>query len=349
MTPYNYPLLFPPHSPNLHHIKIPNALKKSNRSGQILHLAMTHFEEATSWQAVWKMAQNGENTNRMLLTGPQQKLDLAFEVRSNVQEAQLEKLIEKKRQHDSFLIIAGRISQPVKDQLKKQHIHYIDSGGNACIQTDTVFLLIEGRKSSFSPRRKHLFTNASIQLLFHLFREPELLQKTYRDIAKATGGSLDNISKTIRTLQEHKYILPLEKKGYAFSNKKKVIERWIPEYGERLKPSLLTGRYSFLPEVNWKFLQIDTSLTRWGGEPAAEKIFGHVQPSTFTLYSQESHQDLIRNYRLLPDPEGNIFVYQTFWDMEKEEKRDVVPQLLVYTDLILSNNKRNLALAKQLL
>jgi hypothetical protein len=121
-------------------------LKKSNRSGQILHLAMTHFEEATSWQAVWKMAQNGENTNRMLLTGPQQKLDLAFEVRSNVQEAQLEKLIEKKRQHDSFLIIAGRISQPVKDQLKKQHIHYIDSGGNACIQTDTVFLLIEGKK-----------------------------------------------------------------------------------------------------------------------------------------------------------------------------------------------------------
>jgi hypothetical protein len=70
-------------------------LKKSNRSGQILHLAMTHFEEATSWQAVWKMAQNGENTNRMLLTGPQQKLDLAFEVRSNVQEAQLEKFIEK--------------------------------------------------------------------------------------------------------------------------------------------------------------------------------------------------------------------------------------------------------------
>ncbi len=309
---------------------------------------MTHFEEATSWQTVWKTAQNGKDHNQMILTGPQQKIDLAFEVRSSIQETQLDKLSQKTQQHPNFLIIAGRISQPVKEKLKSQHINYIDSGGNAYIETDSVFLLIDGKKSGFSPRKKHLFTNASIQLIFHLFQQPELLQQTYRQIAEATGGSLDNISKTLRTLRDYKYIQALESGGFVFTNKKSLLERWIPEFGERLKPSLLIGRFSFLPDVNWKFLQIDTSLTRWGGEPAAEKLFSNIQPAVFTLYSQESHQDLVRNYRLIPDPEGNIHVYQTFWDMTKETNKETVPKLLVYADLLLSNNKRNHTLAQQI-
>lgn len=325
-------------------------MRNSNKSNQILQLAMTHFEEAASWQAVWQLAQPPDGLNRMILSRGPQKINLDFDVRSTVQESQLAQLTKKREQHQHFLVIAGRISQSIKDQLKEQHINYIDSGGNAYIETAATFILIEGKKSGYSQKRKHLFTNASIQLLFHLFLKPDLLKMTYRQIASETGASLDNISKTLRTLRDNKYVKPLESGGYIFVNKKNLLERWIPEFGERLKPSLLIGRYSFLPDVNWKFLQIDTSQTRWGGEPAAEKIFGNIiQPSTFTIYSNESHQDLVRNYRLIPDPEGNIYAYQTFWDMSSRTNEESIPELLVYADLILSKKEHNTALAHRLI
>lgn len=324
-------------------------MKNSNKSNQILQAALQNLEASTPWRVLEKTSQKPTGAPQIVLAYGSKKLILEIEVRSVLQEAQLPKLLTKRSQKDDFLVVAGRISQAMKEKLRDHHINYLESGGNAFLETDTLFILIEGKKSGFSQKRKHLFTNASIQLLFHLFLNPNLLKKTYRQIAQATGGSLDNISKTLRTLRDNHYVQLNDKGGFIFANKKSVIERWVPEYGERLKPSLFIGRFSFLPDVNWKFLQMDTSQTRWGGEPAAEKIFGLAQPTSFTLYTQESQQDLIRNYRLIPDPEGSIYAYQTFWDINEEKNKDTVPELLIYADLLLSKNKRNIEVARRLL
>jgi len=258
-------------------------------------------------------------------------------------------LLEMHQEKSSFLVIAGRISSEVREKMRSLGINYLDSAGNAFIDKENLFVLIDGKKGKLKLERKHLFTNASIQLLFHFLLNPELLQQTYRDISKSTGASLDNISKTIRNLAEHDYIIASKKKGYVFLNKKKLIERWISEYGERLKPKLFLGEFRFTKEERWKSTQLDTKRTKWGGEPAADIKTGLIRPEIFTLYTSESRKELMQNYRIIPDPKGKIKVYRTFWNTNGINEKKTVPVLLIYADLILSSSARNIDVAKKLL
>ena len=49
------------------------------------------------------------------------------------------------------------------------------------------------------------------------------------------------------------------------------------------------------------------------------------------------------NYRLLPDDEGNIWVYDKFWTMDFN---NIAPAELVYTDLMINDDKRSKETAK---
>ena len=48
--------------------------------------------------------------------------------------------------------------------------------------------------------------------------------------------------------------------------------------------------------------------------------------------------------RLFPDPEWEIEVYETFWEIESEVEK-CVPPLLVYADLIINEDKRSIETA----
>lgn len=43
--------------------------------------------------------------------------------------------------------------------------------------------------------------------------------------------------------------------------------------------------------------------------------------------------------RLFPDPEGEIEVYETIWEIESEVEK-CVPPILVYADLIINEDKK---------
>ncbi len=45
------------------------------------------------------------------------------------------------------------------------------------------------------------------------------------------------------------------------------------------------------------------------------------------------------NYRLMPDDEGDIWVYDLFWNKKLNEH--IAPAALVYTELMIGNDKRN--------
>ncbi len=324
-------------------------LRGSNKTNQILQVALSNLQKFSSWEASW-MDSDCEKVDGILqLKRGKKVIKLDADVKNVAQEGQLSRLIQKQKTNNSYIIIAGRISKPLQEKLKSRGINFLDSGGNAFIDSKKLFLLIDGKKSRAAQERKHLFTNASIQLLFHLFIKPELLKGTYRDIANATGASLDNISKTFRILRDHDFIETRSPVGYIFKNQGKLLEKWIPEYGQRLKPQLLIGRFSFLKDVQWGFIQLDYSKTRWSGEPAADKLLGILPPIKFTLYTSESQAELIRNYRLIPDPEGPLMVYKSFWDLQTRPNRITVPELLVYADLVSSGKPRNIEVAKKLL
>ncbi len=85
--------------------------------------------------------------------------------------------------------------------------------------------------------------------------------------------------------------------------------------------------------------------TIWGGEPAGDIITNHLRPEKFILYTKETIKDLIINYKLTPDNNGNIWAYEMFWN---NENNGIAPTELVYTDLILNDDKRSKETAKMI-
>ena len=88
--------------------------------------------------------------------------------------------------------------------------------------------------------------------------------------------------------------------------------------------------------------------TVWGSEPAAALLTNYLQPQIFTLYTTETTAALMRQYRLVPNPKGNIEVYKKFWNDDLDSSPNTAPELLVYADLINSQDGRNIDTAKLL-
>lgn len=326
-----------------------NKLKLSNNIHEILTLSLSNLSNDSGINATWIATPNDPIVAQITINYKNKTSQLNAEIRSVLLPAHLPQLLENQKTYVNFFIVAGRISRDLSTQLKELEINYLDSGGNTFINTAEFLLFIEGKKSGISNTRKHLFTNSSIVLLFHLMMQPDLLKVPYREITEKTGASLDSISKTIRILKENDTIVELQMGGYAFVNKKILLERWISAYGERLKPKLLLGRFRFLKDVNWNDIKLETATSQWGGEPAIDILFNQLRPQIFTIYSTENKQEIIKKYKLIPDANGPVYIYHSFWNLLDYSSTETVPELLIYTDLLLSGSARNAEMAKTLM
>ena len=97
----------------------------------------------------------------------------------------------------------------------------------------------------------------------------------------------------------------------------------------------------------WKDLELDTTKTVWGGEPAAELLTNYLKPAEFTIYTGESRMELIKNYRLIPDDKGNVEVYEKIWRNDGLEHK-TAPPLVVYADLMENNDRRSIETAQKI-
>jgi hypothetical protein len=103
---------------------------------------------------------------------------------------------------------------------------------------------------------------------------------------------------------------------------------------------------------NWEHLPVQDAngVVLWGGEPAASLLTNYLSPEKFTLYINGSWQGLMRDLKLAPDDNGDIEVLEMFWnDNDKYRKKNIVPPLLIYADLMGSRIGRNIETAKLVL
>ncbi|MBS1908251.1 MAG: hypothetical protein JST03_00090, partial [Bacteroidetes bacterium] len=83
-------------------------------------------------------------------------------------------------------------------------------------------------------------------------------------------------------------------------------------------------------------------------------LTNYLRPAELTLYSTETRNDLIKNYRLIPDEKGNVKAYEKFWNngdvnTNANTVEDVVvPPLLVYADLMNTNDRRCIETAQKI-
>ncbi len=321
----------------------------------IIQEALQNFEKNTGIKGTWKDAKATATDNGMdgdvYFTYDKKKVMLPIEVRKKIGPQHLPAITEKQKKAKGLMLLALDIPEQVAKNLRERHINYIDAAGNAFINSHDIFILIEGNKpikpqQSFQAKA---FSKTGLKVIFQFLLHPDLINETIRNIANQADVSLDTAHKTIQGLKQLGYIIPLTKKDMGWNNRKELFEKWIGEYDTRLKPGLHVGNFRFVKETDflqWKAIHLQDN-TCWGGEPAGDLLTNYLRPEILTLYTTEPKMEVIKNYRVLPDPNGYIRVYQKFWE-GNETQNVTAPPLLVYADLINTGDKRNIETAQKI-
>lgn len=249
----------------------------------------------------------------------------------------------------SILLIAKYISKSSAQLLKDNKLNYLDASGNAYIKINELFICIDGQKvDKYDKDQSRAFQEAGLKLILLLISKPGSLTYSYRELSEKTDISIGSVSNIFNELEDLKFVLRTKQKR-VIKNKTELIERWVIAYNEVLKPRILRKRMKFLQNVDFNEFKnlAEKESTVWGGEPAAAIITKNLRPEQYILYSNAELSTLSKNFKLTPNPNGNLEICELFWKFNNETI--TAPPLVVYADLISSGFERNIETAKIIL
>lgn len=274
------------------------------------------------------------------------------EVKREFREYHLEMLFRQAQENQPFMVIAERLSPSIKKRLREQKVAYLDIAGNIHADLGNGLLWIEGQKPVHLPfentKTNRAFTKAGLRVVFHFLLNPTAVNDSYRKIAAGAGVALGTINEAMSALKEEGYLVAVNKERMILNKKKQLLENWMMGYQNILKPSLFLGAYYFRPFQDWKSSPLPPTAV-WGGEPAGDIQTGFLNPEQWTVYTGEPKTELLGLLRLVPKKDGNIRIYKRFWtDQSSASNATVTPELLTYTDLMLTEDPRCIETAQMI-
>lgn len=318
---------------------------------KIVDIAIENLVKNTGIKAKYiiKDATNNESQIEFLFNN--KRLVLNAQIRTEIRNHQLLGIADLNKNHS--IIVAKYFSPIIKQELRKLNVSYLDIAGNIYIKTKSEFIWIEGFSYSKSIEEKsgRAFKPAGLKLIFSLLENNQLINYSQREISKKAGIALGNTNYIVNELKDLQFIIKKNKKELLLRNKKELLSKWISAYEETLKPTLHIGNFRFLNDedyLNWKDIKLNAELSLWGSEPAGSIYTKFLKPEIFTIYTNETRENLIKNYRLIPDPQGDVKCYKAFWNLMTEKNSNVVPPLLAYADLLNTGDKRNVETANRI-
>ncbi|SMO37903.1 type IV toxin-antitoxin system AbiEi family antitoxin [Fodinibius sediminis] len=320
----------------------------------ILPIIQEHLENLTPFKLEvdeqGTYIQDGHQVDaKVKLHLPDETLAFFAEIKKEVRAHQLPRIYELAKTNTPFLLIGGQIFPNIKEKLKERDINWIDGAGNMYIKNKDHFLFVDHNETFHIKEEKdRAFTKTGLKAVFLFLQDETWIQKTYREIAEAAGVALGTIGYVINGLKKRKYLVKKDEKNYQLVRKEELIDEWIAAYETELKPKLHKGNFAFIDEkqaADWKNMTLDDQ-TVWGGEAAAELVTGMLRPQLLTLYTTQTKGNIMKKFRLKPDPNGLVHVYEPFWNIE--DNQETAPPLAIYADLILTGDERNFKIAEKI-
>lgn len=303
---------------------------------ETIHIALKNLLQTTNIEGFWNEIGPLDGTITMNING--QEFVFALDIQNEVRPHQLHQLEEYRKKHPNYILVANRIFPKVKEELRLKEIPYLEANGNIFLKKGPIFLFVDTQKPLPTNKASgnRAFTKTGLKVLFYLLQYKDHINLTQRELAEKTDVGLGSIPQILKGLKETGFLIPLNNREWVWENRDALLERWVTEYGTKLKPSLKKERYTY--QGNWKDIAFNQELTVWGGEPAADILTNYLRPEKLMMYTRENRINLIENYRLMPDKNGEIEAIEMFW---KQKQGKTTPPILVYADLILEGGKRN--------
>lgn len=323
------------------------------RIENIIEKALRVFEKTTGFEAYLQT----EHLNKTkypdgLVRIARQEMQWHFAVEAKAMvtraTAGLDKLYPLNRE-EKVLLITEYVTPPIADLLKGLNIFFIDTVGNAYINEPPLYIFIKGNRPQLALKaepQKRLFKPGGLRVVFALFNNPDMVNRPYRDIAKAADVALGTVGWVIRDLKEMGFFLKMGKGHRKLINLEKLFKRWVEAYPEQLRPKLIIERFETTNHNWWQEVNIKEHGACWGGEVAAANLTGYLMPAKVTIYTNEPFGKLVLKNRLRKVEQGNVEILTPFWNFDHEfANQGIAPPLLVYADLIATGDLRNIEAA----
>ena len=263
-------------------------------------------------------------------------------------KAQLEAAIQDQLPGYIPLLVTPYMTEAMAEECRRLDLPFADTAGNLFLRTATTLLYIVGR-----PRPAHIgrrvyqaVTPAGMKIIFALLCKPELAGMTYRQIAATAQVALGAVGPVLQDLEVRGFLVRRGKAPTTLERAEELLHEWVIQYPAILRPKLNGRRYT--ADRNLVLgLELEAHEVYWGGEVAAEKMTGYLRAERPLLYTRGNIKHLLVEGRMRLAADGDTEILDAFWNTELDlTAKPLVPPLLVYADLMMTGDTRNIETAK---
>lgn len=256
----------------------------------------------------------------------------------------------------TWVLGADHLTRGDAERLRRLGVQFIDSGGNAWLESPELLIWVEGRKPQVVPRAdrdrpSRAFSRSGLRALFVLLVDPKAAEEPMRDIAMASGVSLGTVSSAVKDLIQGG--LAARAGGrLVLTDRQRAIDRWVEHYISDLRPTLKEIRLdapdpTLRPEgIVAKALA--TARAQVTGETALARMGFGLSPAMTELVIEGEWGPLVRQLRAAPSPDGTLVLREKFWSGGLGGDSSLAPALLVYADCMASGDPRVMEVAREM-
>ncbi|MCH2451526.1 MAG: hypothetical protein MK198_15485 [Gracilimonas sp.] len=310
----------------------------------------TEIGHKTEWETY--VPDNNFRVDARVTFNPHRKKAIVrnAEIKKEIRKHHIPQLKELQDKVGPIMLVAERLYPNIKKLLNDAGIDWIDVAGNIHLEEGGTLIWIDRHTTTpIQQKKNRAFTKTGLKVVFLFLYDETWLNKTYREIAEAADVALGNIKLVLDGLKEHEFVFAKNKDVLKLKNRDKLLDKWITAFADELKPRIQKGRYNFInkkAEQNWKNLPLEEQ-DHWGGEPAADLLTNDLKPVEYILYTQKNRAELMKKFKLMPDENGKVEIREPYWTVENELP-NIAPRLVVYTDLMVTGDPRNIKIAEEI-
>ena len=334
-------------------------MKRLNNEHDIIHKCLNALRRETGLIAFKLPEELGTFTEQwdgeIAITAPghvHEKLNFILCIKKRITYATLGTILYQFRQAQGHpVLITDYVNPKLAFQLKEQNIQFIDTHGNAYLNTFPIYVFVKGNKETIIEKQRTIAPRAfhpkGLKVVFALLCNPGLENETFRQIAAIADVALGTVNAVFKNLQATGYLVDKGRYGRTLLQKTKLLDRWTATYPDTLRPTITIGRYTAKDRYWWEDATLPDGYY-WGGEIAAAQMTKYLKPEIITIYTRIQPVDLLRQNKIRKAPNGEIEILHTFWTEALPMQHKIVHPLLVYTDLIATTDARNHETAKMI-
>ncbi|EJZ7971176.1 TPA: hypothetical protein KD865_002288 [Vibrio parahaemolyticus] len=257
-----------------------------------------------------------------------------------------------------YVFLTDHVNPALAQRLKEAKVQFIDHSGNAYLDQGKFFIFVKGNKPKHNRLKEKqvlgkAFGKKGLQVIYVLLTKPEAIMLPYRELAKTSNVSLGTIGDVMLDLDNQGYI---DKNAKKLLNGKSLTQKWAKEYGYLLVKNTPNIQYT-TDNIDWctnELLNQCNALL--GGDAAADRYTHFLSSNKARVYiSKENSKLLLRHARLKQIREDEhysvkIEIVEPFTELDvlKGPLENLVNPLIVYAELLASDDVRNLEVAEKL-